>query len=306
MKYLVVLLFVAAFSSTTLAVIVKCTYEYTWWSYNYYGCIAVVTGGLDNRTVTEITGKHLTNKSNIDVQLIDIVESKDLTFIPVGISKYFPNILTHFVYNCPIKVMFGDELEEFKKLKMVGLRSTQIETVPGNYLATNPNVEELFIYQNPKLKVIGANLLKPLKNLKYAKFENNLCISQIASNATQIPDLVENLKQKCSYIEFADLNECTAKFSAILTNQTNSSASDLIQQNYGLQECLRMSVGLVKNATDNINILVSTISSLKQQVSTLELANETCSSLGVENLKKEVENLKYWVEKFVILQCTEP
>jgi uncharacterized coiled-coil DUF342 family protein len=59
----------------------------------------------------------------------------------------------------------------------------------------------LYMRSNPSLTQVGSNLISSLQNLTYADFTNNGCIHQLATDASQIPALIENLRLNCTDFE---------------------------------------------------------------------------------------------------------
>lgn len=230
MKTIIVIFLFISFASTTSAVVFNCVYKNISFGYGgtRYACTATSVTEITNQIATNAVGIHATGKSNLDVEGIWIHGCWNLKFIPTGISRIFPNLLAHWVYNCPIEKIVGNELFDFTNLKYASVSWSQIERVPGNYFSTNPGLLDLGFSNNPKLAHVARNLLEPVKNATFVNFLKNLCINKSVSTL-QIPTLIEDLKTQCP-------DSCPSGYESERICQLEGKISDLLSENEELKE----------------------------------------------------------------------
>jgi hypothetical protein len=155
----------------------------------------------DNSTyITKVIGKHKNGKSHKDVKAIMIQEEacldSQLKIIPKGFLKFFPNLIGMQYRGCFFKSLNGNELKEYKKLKVFGILYSSLERIPGNFLSSTPKMKGLS-FKKCEIKHVGEGLLDNLKRLKYLDFIGNTCIDETANTKEGIEDLIENLKGNC-------------------------------------------------------------------------------------------------------------
>jgi hypothetical protein len=159
----------------------------------------------DNSThITVVGGTHLRGKSNADLKIINIGWlfecPKNLHKIPKGFLKHFPNLIGLAFYECPILTLNGDELDEYPNLQFYIHEDSNLTRIPGNFFKSTPNMKFISFYNN-KIQHVGANLLDHLKDLQKIYFFENSCIDKYVDISSQVPGLIEELKQKCPDIE---------------------------------------------------------------------------------------------------------
>lgn len=101
----------------------------------------MVTGKLN------ITGNHLQEKSNSDVQKISIVSQMNVLKFPREIYKFFPNIQRLEILHTEIKRIDKEDFYGLPKIKIFDFDSNQIETI-GNYA---------FDYQAETMRLLNLN-----------------------------------------------------------------------------------------------------------------------------------------------------
>lgn len=202
MSNLFTLLHLIAFTSPfSSAAILNCNFYFEdGWGDSFgelYTCKVEAIEVVDEKTVTEIVGRHVRDKLDADVEAIWILSLKNLTFIPIGLSYFFPNLLVHEVQECPIDTLEGNEIQELTKLRRATLGELLIDRIPDDYFATNLDLESVYIFNNTRLKIVGENMLNSLSNLTYVGFEGNFCHDQTALGSSEISTLIQILRQNC-------------------------------------------------------------------------------------------------------------
>lgn len=153
----------------------------------------------NTRTVTNITGDHLYGRENKDVVVFRTAACNDMDFIPEGLTNFFPDIVVLSLTTTRIKILNGNELQEYNKLQMLLLGNGKIERIPGNFLQHTPDL--LYVsFSNNLVTEVGDNLLDNLPNLQYVHFENNICID-INSLYNEIDEIKEILRTNCTFNE---------------------------------------------------------------------------------------------------------
>jgi hypothetical protein len=170
-----------------------------------YTCYVTSADFSDNSThITGVGGTHLSGKSSADLKMIyfdwDNGYPRNLNKIPKGFSKHFPNLISLYFDKCPIITLNGDELDEYPNLQWFSHKISNLTSIPGNFFKSTPNMKFISFWYN-KIQHVGANLLDHLKNLQAVSFHGNSCIDKYFVSSSEVPALIEELKQKCPDIE---------------------------------------------------------------------------------------------------------
>ncbi|KAL7023514.1 hypothetical protein ACKWTF_012649 [Chironomus riparius] len=110
-------------------------------------------------------------KNNIDVTGV-IFNKCNLTKVPQGLPRIFPNMKIFSIWNSSLKNVSRNDLAEYKNIEKIGFCSNEIEYLPGNLFEEFYNLEEVSFSGN-KLTIIEPSILNGLTKLKVASFENN-------------------------------------------------------------------------------------------------------------------------------------
>jgi Leucine-rich repeat (LRR) protein len=95
-----------------------------------------------------------------------------------------------------LKNIEKEDLAVFPNLELLTLTSNQLQVIPGDLFEGIPRLADLSFKSN-KITHVGQNLLSNLPRLRSADFTGNYCINQRAFLATQIPDIIAALNEKC-------------------------------------------------------------------------------------------------------------
>lgn len=192
-------LFVLISLTPTASITVDCEYSVNNWGIFGldYTCYSISIENLAIKAADNITGVHLNDKSNANVQALDMQYLSELTFIPSNFDVFFPNLIILEFYDCPINSIDGNELDGLSKLKALILMKTNISSIPRNFFAHIPDIEYFEVGESPLIEV-GAHLFYSLQNLKYVDFWYDSCISATASTPAEILNLKSNLRTQCA------------------------------------------------------------------------------------------------------------
>lgn len=196
MKILCVLI---VFLTSTSAVRFPCEFKTAPWMAigPNYQCQTKPFGIDESQYVTSATGSHVNNKTNKDVLAIHISDCTDLSYIPKGFLKIFPNLIGIYLDGCGISSLIGTELNEYPHLKVFALEKSPLNYVPGNFFAETPELLLISFTEN-KINGTGRNLLSNLNKLSEVYFDNNTCIDKNATETKEITVLIETLNRDCS------------------------------------------------------------------------------------------------------------
>lgn len=126
----------------------------------------------------------------------------NLTFIPKGITKMFSNVEIISFGNCSISSLIGDELYEYPNISTFWLTNTKnLRRIPANFFAMQRNLSIVGLREGNFLMEFGVGLLDNLKNLTAVNVQYNFCINKQATNSSQIPQLIQDIKSQCNWNE---------------------------------------------------------------------------------------------------------
>lgn len=204
MKFLI---FIFAAISSTFAISFNCQYTSQYFNEigTNYGCIKPTLSNIAaTKELTAVSGTHESGRSNSDVRALYIYGQPELTYIPRGIEKLYPNLIGLIIINTNISSINGDELNGLPNLKHFQFTNNRkVERIPGNLFSKNPAL--IFVqFASNNIKHVGENILDGLTSLRYASFCYNYCASNIPESTyptLSIPALKEFLKKNCTDIQ---------------------------------------------------------------------------------------------------------
>lgn len=172
-----------------------------------YTCTVIHLQTNENkRNVSEINGKHILRNTNEDITQLYIIHQQ-MEYFPRGFSKFFENIVAVHAGMNKLKYLEKEDVKEFTKMRYLYLYSNLLEVLQSDVLQDNTALEYVSFYNN-RLMHIGSKMLTPLKRLKTAYFNKNICIDkQAVSNEQGISELKLEIATQCSDITDEDLME---------------------------------------------------------------------------------------------------
>jgi hypothetical protein len=194
-----------------------------------YTCYVKSADFSDNSThITGVGGTHESGFSDADVKMIYFgwIDRcpENLQKIPKGFKKYFPNFIALEFSICPISTLNGDELDEYPNLQWYIHVHSNLTRIPENFFKSTLKMKYIDFSFN-KIQNVGANLLDHLKNLQKVFFWGNTCIGRYADSASEVPALIEELRQKCPDIEPEATTQLTTTLSIELPTTIPSSST---------------------------------------------------------------------------------
>jgi hypothetical protein len=142
-------------------------------------------------SVDNVSGTHTASKSNDDVKVVNIQAIK-CAQIPSGFEKFFKNLEGIFAFSSEKTILVKNDLKSFQNLKYLDISWNRIENLPSDVFEDNLQMEWIDLSDN-RLKLIGLDILNPLKKLHYANFGSNRCIDSLARDKTDIERSLKKL-----------------------------------------------------------------------------------------------------------------
>lgn len=124
-----------------------------------------------NSTVTSVNG----NSSADSNRHILSIQRQTLHYLPNGIAKLFPGLLSLDISDSNLKSLKQTDLKPLNKLQELAVVHNDLETLDGDLFAFNTELVFLNLAYN-KIKIVGENILTPLTKLQSALFNGNVCI----------------------------------------------------------------------------------------------------------------------------------
>lgn len=126
-------------------------------------------------------------------------------YFPRGMTKFFENIEAIHAGMNQLAYLEKDDMKDFTKLRFLYLYNNVLQSLDSNVLEDNLALEYVSFYGN-QLKKIGSNILTPLKSLKTAYFNKNICIDkQAVRDLREIAEIKLEISERCSDITDEDL-----------------------------------------------------------------------------------------------------
>jgi hypothetical protein len=163
-----------------------------------YRCWVPNIAESTSHTVTNVTGTHSAGKTNEDVKAVYII-GNGLSFVPRGLTSFFPNLIGYYMHYTTFDALNGDELDQFgEKLVWFGVQNSNLTTISSRLFDSTPNIAHVFFGSN-KIQRVGRDLFTAVNvaQLGYIYFYDNPCISKYANNQTDIVALINELQVSC-------------------------------------------------------------------------------------------------------------
>lgn len=158
------------------------------------------------RNITEIRGEHILvpGSTKKDIKQLYIIK-QNMTHFPRTFTDFFENIVAIHAGNNHLQYLDRFDLKPFSKLRFLYLYKNSIEFLQSDLFQDNDHLEYVSLHSN-RLKHIGSKMLAPLKALRTAYFNKNICIDQQAVHSEyDVAELRLEIAQKCSDITDEDL-----------------------------------------------------------------------------------------------------
>jgi len=144
-----------------------------------------------------IIGNHQENETNRSVVGISIRNQTQVQQFPRGFGLKFPNLKYFEIDNSSLTMLHKEDFLDLGHLLGLWMPRNAIVALPNDLFMNVQGLRYLSFHKN-KLKFIGHDILKPLKNLERANFLENTTID-IAYNggAEELAILNREIAMKC-------------------------------------------------------------------------------------------------------------
>lgn len=165
-----------------------------------YSCVAKnLRTDLNDRTVTEIKGQHLSDKTNDDVKKFYSFK-QSCPYLPLNLSSFFKNLDIYYVKNSNLQHVLTGDLDGFTTIRIFDMSHNPIESIKGDLFKGQTSIEIVAFYEC-HLKIIDPTVLDPLINLKEGHFDYNPCINYRSKSSAYLEEFeieasFETLKMK--------------------------------------------------------------------------------------------------------------
>lgn len=208
MKFFLFLSAVSALSLNSSALIIECFFDlellFDDLKVSYTCTVKNLTTNETKRDVSEIQGEHQPKMTHEDITQLHIIH-QNMEYFPRGFTKFFENIVAVHAGMNKLKYLEKNDLKDFKKMRYLYLYSNLLEVLQSDVFQENTALEYISFYNN-RLMHIGSKILSPLKKLKTAYFNKNICVDKQAVSSEQgISDLRLEIAVQCSDITDEDL-----------------------------------------------------------------------------------------------------
>jgi len=181
---------------------INCTYSNPY--PNSYRCNLIINNTQGLNDFKDISGKHIDNQTDNDVQYINCQYKIISTNIPSIICEKFPNIVEMRFYSIGINRIDSYSFKGCKNLRSLYIQHNQISKVDEKAFANNLKLEYLELYYN-QLSTLPEKLFSNQKNLQTIYLHGNQLtempdnIFQPLTNLTTLylaDNHIQNLKSK--------------------------------------------------------------------------------------------------------------
>jgi hypothetical protein len=156
------------------------------------------------RNIVSVNGTHIPDTSNDNITQLHIIH-KQMEYFPIGFTKFFEHIVAIHAGMNKLSHLARDDLKEFTKIRFLYLYTNQLKVLESDVFQYNTALEYISFYNN-RLMHIGSKILQPLKRLKTAYFNKNICVDkQAVASEEGISELRLEIAQQCSNITDEDL-----------------------------------------------------------------------------------------------------
>lgn len=270
-----------------------------------YTCIATIvnSGSTSLENVTEV---HLTEKSNDDVEVLEI-SSQNLPFFPEEIGSFFKNLDEIWISNSSLTAITANDLRPFSGLSYLQLMNNQLTSIDGDLFKFTPHLQFVSFSHN-QIKHIGHDLVTNLNILKVLNFQGNVCINKYAANRTGVLSLAPQLSTLCPPLETTTATAETTTTEATTTAETISTEKTTTEVPFGqclcdeqIQELRELNRALALQIDNLQESNVERDKKIERQRLSIDqmIKNNRQQSTEIEGRSEEIKQLQSFNEKLV-------
>lgn len=286
---LCVLLFAVISAASSLKLNFGCTDIA--WVYNEirYPCGGSIELYGDNDTLVEISGEHVSGKTNEDAQALQISDDRELfTRIPRGIEKFFPNLKGLNFMARKLTSISKEDLEPFPNLLVFVVQEASLIFLDGDLFKYNPKLKYMQ-FNNVNIRHVGYDFFIGLNDLEVVLFSNNPCINMYAQSPETILEIKRKISEQCPPMETTSVETTVATVTESETEKCTEACLTKIESlnAWAFQEINKLKDEVITakiTHEEEINQLKGSVLEL-----TTTISNQERLLVEIEKLIREIE-----------------
>lgn len=149
-----------------------------------------------DRSISTLTGRHSTNKTNSDVKFFDLSD-KIVKFFPKNLQNFFPNLSTIHLEKAHLSEIKSEDLQPFGDgLTELWLGQNDIEVIEVNLFDFTPNIKAMSLSTN-KIKFIADGAFESLQQLTRLDMNLNSCGAAWGFSRAAVLTCVAAMEKSC-------------------------------------------------------------------------------------------------------------
>lgn len=143
-----------------------------------------------------VSGTHLSNLTNVDVQAVMVAEQKTMEKLPEGLDHLFPHLASILWTFGNLKSISPKDLKPFPDLMVLILNHNQITSLEADLFEHTRSLVLIEMRDN-QIKHIGAGIFSGLEKLVKVDLLRNRCIDRESIYEEELKKLRDDLKLDC-------------------------------------------------------------------------------------------------------------
>lgn len=252
---LLAILFAVQCASASLSL--ECQYANIHWVAlgNAYTCNSRVTQVGSSRNVVAVSQNHMSGRTNLDVRGVMFSNQQVVSFFPLDMNRFFPNLEGIFFNLCPIRFFSRDDLRPFTRLRDFTISNGLLTTISGDVFQYAPALHIVNFAHN-RITNVGTGIFQRNPGVVEARFNNNLCINTLARTSAAVGNLVSQLAFRCP--STSEMTEefilSGANFRRAVNDQVEPELQQLREANRQANERIDILEGIFRNLCTNHSI----------------------------------------------------
>lgn len=157
---------------------------------SFYSCVAIgLENHQENLEIFKVSGKHVKNKTNSDVEGL-VIKEQNVSYVPRNIAKFFPKLTSFEVKNSSLIGISRENFAGLHQLESLELTDNQLEKLNFDVFYDSSSLKHLRLHGNK------------LTTIHYKTFTNSKQLEVLALDGNQIEIIHEEL-----LINLAELKE---------------------------------------------------------------------------------------------------
>ncbi|KAG5668257.1 hypothetical protein PVAND_016204 [Polypedilum vanderplanki] len=191
------------------AINISCHFRTYIWNFigSVYEChVSDLTITSLNTVITSANGTHYNSSMNHEKVTSFHSDSKDIHYMPHGLNKIFPNLVSILIANTHIKEIHQKDLEQYPKLKLISLYGNEIEYLEKDLFKFNTQLKYIFFHFN-KINQIYPTIFDHLNQLECLFLSANHCVNKDKTDKSGVIELIKEVKENCLPSNYSLMNQ---------------------------------------------------------------------------------------------------